>query len=418
VFKQTPRTDSLFTKFEPLDDQKIKEFFEQLKSYVDWSDLDSQRVTSAWPVVERHLDEMIDDFYESIQRHDFTNKIITGGEPQVQRLKKTLREWLRSLFAGPYDIDFAISRWNVGQRHVAIGLHQGYAIAALGRLRSTMNRVLLSCDVLPGTEIVQAIIAINKLLDMDSALIDLAYEHSVAKQLAQSAKEKVEQAERLAAIGQMVTGLAHESRNLLQRSHACLETLILDVQDRPDVMKQANRIEGCLDRLLSLYEEVRNYAAPIKLDFERFDLHQLLINVWQNLEPRRRECQVHCECVHRIKRPCLVWADRNRIDQVLTNLLQNAIDACGQNGLIRCTLDWNEDLTSCIMLIEDSGVGIKLPEKERIFVPFFTTKAKGTGLGLAITKRIVDAHSGELEVSDSKLGGAKFTLTIPANQLA
>ena len=88
------------------------------------------------------------------------------------------------------------------------------------------------------------------------------------------AEERSLQAERLAAIGQMVAGLAHESRNAFQRSQACLEMLALEVEDRPETLELVARIQKAQDHLHYLYEEVRHYAAPINLRRQRCDLAQ------------------------------------------------------------------------------------------------------------------------------------------------
>jgi signal transduction histidine kinase len=390
---------------------EIAEFYEKLKNYVNWTEDDRQRVRRAWPLVELRLDDLIEDFYQTILRYDFTRRVLTGGDSQIQRLRLTLREWLRTLFHGPYDAEFALSRWQVGIRHVEIGLRQGYAIAALARLRSIINQSLAAADGQLNKNSALTLVSINKVLDIDLALIDLAYQQSAGEQLEHAAAEKLQQSERLASIGQMVTGLAHESRNALQRSHACLETLLLDIQDRPDAMRQANQIQAALDHLHMLYEQVRNYAAPIVLDREDLDLEKLISLVWDNLNQLWSNFQTQVEFRYRGVAPCIVHIDRYRMDQVLTNLFQNAIEAAGTQGKVRCT-------ASCLgnnrfeVSIEDDGSGVPAELAGKIFDPFFTTKTRGTGLGLAIAQRIVEAHNGKIQLSSSELGGAKFTFVL------
>src|SRR5690606_7277617 len=92
------------------------------------------------------------------------------------------------------------------------------------------------------------------------------------------------QSERLAAIGQMVTGLAHESRNALQRSQACLEMLSLEVEDRPQALELVGRIQRAQDHLHHLYEEVRSYATPIRIQRTPTDLGEVWRETWANLE--------------------------------------------------------------------------------------------------------------------------------------
>lgn len=396
-------------------DVDISVFFERIKSYVGWQDRDAERVRQAWPQVTSLVPALVEDFYRTILAHEFTSRVISGGEPQVERLKGTLAGWVASLFAGRYDDDFAATRWRVGRRHVEIGLNQAYAMAALTRLRIGITSGLCEVSNLPRHELCETVIAVNKLLDMDAAIIDYAYQQSFARLLEESAAAKVQQSERLAAIGQMVTGLAHESRNVLQRSHACLEALLLDIEDRPEALKQAHRIQNALDRLHILYEEVRNYAAPINLDREVVDLVRLTSTAWYNLETRWRDfgTTLAMNCLH--PADAIIFADRHRLDQVLTNLLQNAIDAAGPAGAICCTIARTPNNTHCSLTIEDNGPGISGERFSRIFEPFFTTKSKGTGLGLAITRRIIEAHQGTIQVDRSELGGARMRISLPAH---
>ena len=113
------------------------------------------------------------------------------------------------------------------------------------------------------------------------------------------------QAERLAAIGEMVAGLAHESRNALQRSQACLEMLALAVRDRPEALDLIDRIQKAQDHLHHLYEDVRSYAAPIKLDRVPCDLRTVWREAWAHLEPAREEKQAALRRGDRRRRPAL-----------------------------------------------------------------------------------------------------------------
>lgn len=399
----------------PPSETDISVFFERIKSYVGWSEADAKLVRAVWPKVQPLIPGLVEDFYQTILEHEFTARVISGGQPQIERLRGTLANWVASLFAGKYDDEFAYTRWRVGRRHVEIGLNQAYAMAALTRLRIGITRGLCEVSDQSRHELCETVIAVNKLLDMDAAIIDFAYQQAFARILEESAAAKVKQSERLAAIGQMVTGLAHESRNVLQRSHACLEALLQDIEDRPEALKQAHRIQNALDRLHILYEEVRNYAAPINLEREPVDLVRLTSTAWYNLETRWRDhgTALAVHCAH--PADAMIIADRHRLDQVLTNLLQNAIDASGSGGAICCTISRTADNTHCQLVLEDNGPGISAERIERVFEPFFTTKTKGTGLGLAITKRIIEAHQGSILVQRSELGGAKMTIVLPAH---
>ena len=107
----------------------------QLQRYVNWSESDAVRVQAIGPLVRAYFSSLVDDFYAEIENHPEAKKVITGGDEQIARLKKTLVRWLEELFSGRYDRDYVERRWRVGFRHVEIGLLQVYTNAALSRLR-------------------------------------------------------------------------------------------------------------------------------------------------------------------------------------------------------------------------------------------------------------------------------------------
>lgn len=229
-----------------------------------------------------------------------------------------------------------------------------------------------------------------------------------------STERKLIQNERLAAIGQMMTGLAHESRNALQRTRACLEMLQLDLEDRPDLTDLTRRAGQALDELQRLYEEVRNYAAPLTLELSTCNLADLWSETWEHLNPSRTERRV------RFRTNCDVTSlecrcDRNRMYQVLRNILENALAATPEGGDI--ALDCRDTEinggSALEIRISDQGSGLTPEQRAKIFEPFYTTKTKGTGLGMAIAKRIIDAHSGTIQAVDRSGPGAEIVITLP-----
>jgi len=229
-----------------------------------------------------------------------------------------------------------------------------------------------------------------------------------------AAQEKLLQSERLAGIGQMITGLAHESRNALQRMQACLEMLELEVGDRPKALDYAKRIQDAQDYLGQLYEEVRSYAKPIQLERRTCDLRRLWGAAWADLALRRDGRAIVLEDkTEGLDLNCDV--DPFAFGQVFRNIFENAIEACGEKGRIvvlasRGEIDGVEALT---LVINDDGRGFPADQEGRVFQPFFTTKTEGTGLGLAIVKRILEAHGGQVGLAKGPLGGAALALTVP-----
>jgi PAS domain S-box-containing protein len=227
------------------------------------------------------------------------------------------------------------------------------------------------------------------------------------------AQQQALRTERLAAIGQMVAGLAHESRNALQRSQACLEMLALTVPDRPEALDLIARVQHAQDDLQHLYEDVRNYAAPIVLDRRPCDLGELWRETWSHLDAARTGKQASLrELVDGVDLRCSV--DPFRLSQVMRNILENAL-AAGRPPIeveVRAAPVELEGQPAIQLSFRDNGPGLDPGEKRRIFEPFYTTKAKGTGLGLAIAKRIVEAHDGQIALGDGP-PGAEFLITIP-----
>lgn len=227
-------------------------------------------------------------------------------------------------------------------------------------------------------------------------------------------QEKLVQSERLAAIGQMMAGLAHESRNALQRSRACLEMLALECEDRPAALDLVARIERAQDYLATLYEEVRQYAAPINLRREPYDLGELWRETWADLTQLHAEKNLRlCEPDGNIDLKCSV--DRFTIGQVWRNILENAIQVSTEGGQIRIQCaDATLDGRAAVRIgFVDEGPGMAADQRKRVFEPFFTTKTKGTGLGMAIAHRIVTSHGGTIGVAHRDGPGAEFVVVLP-----
>lgn len=232
------------------------------------------------------------------------------------------------------------------------------------------------------------------------------------------AEERILQAERLAAIGEMVTGLAHESRNALQRSKACLEMLAMEVEDRPEALDLVARIHKAQNHLHHLYEEVRSYAAPLNLRRETCYLAEIWRDTWAQLEIMRREKLVELREV--ISDECLtIEGDAFALGQVFRNIFENAIVACSEPGevVVATSLDRIDNRAAVSVSIRDNGPGLNAEQAQHIFDPFFTTKTKGTGLGMAIAKRIIEAHGGRISVGQRRLPGAEIILLLPTERV-
>ncbi len=231
------------------------------------------------------------------------------------------------------------------------------------------------------------------------------------------AQKRALQAERLAAIGQMVTGLAHESRNALQRSQACHEMLVRRVGNQPEAVDLLSGIQEAQDDLHRLYEEVRNYAAPILLDRRECSLRDVLHEAWARLEPLRRRRNATLGEEGERAPTCAV--DRFRLRQVFYNVLDNALAAC--QDPVEINVEWADTFLhgerALCAIVRDNGPGFTPDQRRNLFEPFFTTKTQGTGLGMAIAKRIVEAHEGLIAVGADDQPGGRIIITLPTRHL-
>lgn len=165
---------------------------QEIQHYIGWTAEDARRVHAAADLVLNGCDAIVDDFYEEIRRHESARRVIIGGDAQIERLKSTLRHWMRMLVTGPYDRDYLATRLNVGRRHVNIGLDQVYANAALARMRWKLLQLIRQTWNLEPRELAPTIDAFNKRLDLDSIIIQDAYQSEYLSQQQSLSKENLQ----------------------------------------------------------------------------------------------------------------------------------------------------------------------------------------------------------------------------------
>jgi signal transduction histidine kinase len=224
---------------------------------------------------------------------------------------------------------------------------------------------------------------------------------------------QLERRKRLAALGEMAAGLAHEIRNPLGGIQLYASILAKDVADRPDSHQIVGKISAGVKRLEALVGQVLQFSREIKINVSPMDLAGVVQQAVELTSQQALNASVTVE----VSGPdsLMIDADPLLLGQTLMNLVLNAIEAIDGAGRVCITYraaSRNDDARQCYLTIVDSGPGIAANVLDRIFNPFFTTKDSGTGLGLSIVHRVIEAHDGTITASNVEGGGARFEIRI------
>jgi two-component system, NtrC family, sensor histidine kinase HydH len=377
-------------------------YLRSLKTYVDFTDESSALLRQARPIVAPHVSRIIDDFYATIEAHPGARQAITGGKAQIERLKRTLERWLDEMLLGPHDEDYLARRARIGRIHVRISLPQAYMFTAMNRMRVRVAAVIRAALVEDPALMERTLVALHQIMDIELAIMLETYR--------QDLEAKNRTAERLATIGQFAAGIGHELRNPLSVVETSVFLLRQHFQQQPG--EPDPKVKRHLDKIAM---EVKRSTATID------DLLELA----RNRPPRRRSTSLRAlleGAVAAAHLPATIEVeiaaapsdaslmDPDQISRVLTNLLLNASQAMDGKG--RIWMEASRVNGEAKIRVRDSGPGIPVEIRPRIFEALFTTKAKGTGLGLALCRRIVESHGGNVELEPSE-GGATFLVTVP-----
>ena len=228
------------------------------------------------------------------------------------------------------------------------------------------------------------------------------------------AQRKQLQKERLAAIGETVAGLAHESRNALQRAGASLDLLELDCEAGSDSAALVGKIREALSDLRRNYEDVKNYAAPIMLNYRKANLLELFEEAFHDLLCEHRDGS-HRFVVQRKNHDTIAKVDPYRMKQLFGKVIENSLMAVPQGAELVVSVNSThlEHAQAIEIEIKDNGKGLDPQTSIRLFEPFYTTKQHGIGLGLAICWRIVEAHNGRIHARNHPHGGTAVGIVIP-----
>ncbi|WML40150.1 PAS domain S-box protein [Neobacillus sp. OS1-2] len=222
-------------------------------------------------------------------------------------------------------------------------------------------------------------------------------------------EEVLHRQDKLAAVGQLAAGVAHEIRNPLTSMKGYTEFLQLDEKD-PERMEFLNIILDEIDRVNTIVEDFMVLAKPKAVELEEKNVVPVIRNVVSLLEfeARKKNVRLSFNCNHEIIQ---IECDENRLKQVFLNFIKNGIEAMPNGGdlLVKTAIQDNNVQIS----IQDSGVGIPKDKLQKLGEPFYTTKRNGNGLGLMVSFKIIESHNGKVFVESEPNKGTTFNILLP-----
>jgi PAS domain S-box-containing protein len=519
--------------------------FEEMKRYVRFTDADAALLAAFRPHAAPHFEEIAREFYDRIREHEGAHEVFTG-EPQVERLKRSLVRWLERVCTGPHDQRYFEETAKIGRMHVRVGLPQHYMFTAMALIRGSLVRLAQEALAERARPTIEAV---NRALDLELAVMletyrddyvarlhrldrqeraevdrtlartEHRYQHAVELarvlfvgldaharlrlynreaervtgfrrdevmgtpfvdllpdalrdehgpffaraaagdapasdvlesairtrsgkvrdvrwQIAYSPSEaddevvlfavghdttdenalaaRVRQSEKLAAVGTLAAGLAHEIRNPLNGAHLHLTFLERGLKRAgvydADALEAVRVVGEEIKRLGGLVSEFLDFARPRPLEKRPSSLRALCERAVQLVAPDAEAGAVQIA----LDLPATdleLELDGAKIEQVLLNLLRNAIEAVAPGGGGSVIVRARRQPRQAVIEVEDDGPGLPSPEAP-IFDAFFSTKPHGTGLGLAIAHRIVTDHGGTIDAA-GRPGATVFRITLP-----
>jgi len=227
-----------------------------------------------------------------------------------------------------------------------------------------------------------------------------------------SLRREIERSRRLASVGRLAAGVAHEIRNPLSSIKGFATYFKERYQDIPQDQQTAAIMIQEVDRLNRVVSQLLELARPVTIKPQRINLNTLIDDSTKLIETQAAEKGIAIETRYSIP-VAEIMVDPDQLNQVLLNIYLNAIESMGGGGELKIEILSNSETSGFEIQISDTGCGINSEDLSKIFDPYYTTKSSGTGLGLAITHNIMEAIGGQIKASSLQGRGTIFTILIP-----
>jgi two-component system sensor histidine kinase HydH len=374
-----------------------QEFLDELKAYVGFTAEHASVLSELGPLLAPGYPAIVERFYEAVQKTPRAVAVFSGGQPQIDKHKGMLRDWLGGLTSGVYDLAYLEQRARIGRAHVRIKLEQRYMLTAMNLVREGLHEQL-EASAFPAERRLVAHGALDKICDLELAIMLETY--------AEDSAARLRDRERLATLGQVAGFVGHELRNPL----AVMETSLHLLKKRLPVgdehaMRHVKRIAEQVALSAAIISDLLELARDRPVTRTTVNLDRVLHEVVESL-PDRCGASIEVDVPARLPTARL---DEQQLRHLVSNLVTNACQAFTGDSVRRLVaVRAAREGEALVVSVDDSGPGISADMIHRLFEPLATTKSKGLGLGLALCRRIAKKHAGDIRAVQSVLGGARF----------
>jgi signal transduction histidine kinase len=396
------------------------------------------------PLIAKHADDLVNAFYRHLLQFEETRRLLTN-ELITNRLLAAQRKYLLELVGGNYGLEYIADRLKIGHVHERIGLTPQWYLGAYNLYLALILPLIYEEYRGRPAEFLSLFMAFRKVVFLDIGLAIEAYIQksnekleyanrelaAMAKELGQGldartrellhSQEQLQQAERLAELGTLASGMAHEIGTPMNVILGRAEYLQRKTKD-PDTAKGLQTIIDQVERITKIMNQLLTFARRRPIERRPTNLNKVIEDTLEVMQERFRRHRITVKTELAPSLP-LADADPDQMGQVILNLAINALHAMGDDGTLRVRTALvpvrgrsAEDYAEMIeVAVSDTGHGILPEDLDKIFNPFFTTKevGKGTGLGLTVVHGIVQEHGGHIQVESEVKKGTTFRVHLP-----
>ncbi|MCG3138581.1 MAG: Globin-coupled histidine kinase [Phycisphaerae bacterium] len=384
---------------------------EQLKRWVGFSSADAQLLGQLSSIFQPQLAGIVDRFYETLLDDPQARAVVQPESQILPRLCHTLQLWLLELLSGSYDNDYFLNRYRIGERHVQVGLPQRFMILGISVIRQELTRRIRERQLPNETPLLEAL---NKLLEMELAIMLDSYHQTHIEQIRQAdkraVKRQLDEVQHMATIGRLAASLAHEIKNPLAGISGAIQIISQDLPPGHPHAEIMQEILRQIDRLDAAVKDLLIYSRPKPPDRRLTDVGEVINHSLQLItqDPAIRPLNI---VTRGMELGVTTLLDSDQFEHVIHNLLLNAAQARPAGGTAVIELRRSEQ--QVIVEIIDDGPGMTPEVLRRAMEPFYTTKARGTGLGLPICYHIIKAHRGDITIDTQPGQGTTIRLLLP-----